>query len=223
MITDSNRLPLSTPVAVCIGRQFGCGGREIGRRVAELLKVDYYDTELLDEAARASGVSSSIFAMSDERAPRVAPGLWPFNMGLNAGAYMTNDNPLGDETVYHAQCEVICRLAQRGSCVMVGRTADYVLRRSEATACRVLSVFLHSPLDDRVRRMLQRGDATDEKAARKLAEEKNEARADYYNFYTGGGWGEASNYDLCVDVSLLGDDGTAALIADVVVNAAGKG
>ncbi len=204
------------PVAVCIGRQFGCGGREIGRRVAELLNLEYYDTALLDEAARASGVTASIFEAADERAPRVAPGLWPINMGLNAGAYMVGDSTLGDQTVYSAQCDAIKAIAARGGCVIVGRTADYVLRQPDAPACRVVSVFLHAPIEARVARMLRRGDAPDEKAARRVAAEQDEARADYYNFYTNGGWGQAANYDLCLNAALVDDDTAAALIANFV-------
>ncbi len=213
-----DKVIVEVPIVVCIGRQFGCGGREIGRRVAELLNLDYYDTALLDEAAKASGVSASIFEAADERMPRVAPGLWPINMGLNAGAYMTNDNPLGDQTVYRAQCKVIMQLASRGGCVIVGRTADYVLRQPDAPLCRVVSVFLHAPIEARVARMLARGDASDEKSARRIAAERDEARADYYNFYTNGGWGHAATYDLCLNSALADDDVAASLIAHFVIS-----
>ena len=194
---------------ITIGRQFGCGGREIGRLVAQQLGIAYYDKELLVEAAHASGVSADFMAASDERAPRFFSSLWAFNPTGNNGAYFLGGSPQSDDRVYEAQSRVIVELADRGPCVMVGRTADYVLRNH----CRVVSVFVHAPLDQRVQRIIERGDCAAADEAQRMAERQNKARADYYNFYTGRHWGDAANYDLCVNSGLLEVEGTASTIA----------
>ena len=171
---------------IAIGRQFGSGGREVGQRVAQLLDIDYFDKQLLLEASKASGINAEMFEAGD--------------------VTMT------DDSIYKAQCQVMKDLVDRKSCVIVGRTADYVLRDH----CPVISVFLHAPIDDRVRRIMERGDCDTREAAEKRADKANKLRAEYYNFYTDKLWGHAESYDLCLDSSLLGVEGTAQLIVDYV-------
>ena len=196
---------------VAIGRQFGCGGREIGRRVAELLGIAYYDKELLHEAAQSSGMSAEVFEAADERTPKFFPSLWPLNLAM-AGSTFIGETPMSDDSIYKAQCQVMKDLVDRKPCVIVGRTADYVLR----DYCPVISVFLHAPIDDRVKRIMERGDCDTPEAAEKRADKANKLRAEYYNFYTDKVWGHADSYDLCIDSSLLGIEGTAQLIVDFV-------
>lgn len=197
---------------ITIGRQFGCGGREIGQLIAKGLGVAYYDKELLSEAAKSSGVNEDFFEAADERSPRFFSSLWSFNLGYNTGAYFIGDTPLSDDSIYRAQSEVMTQLADRGPCVIVGRTADYLLRDH----CKVVSVFVHSSIEDRVQRIMSRGDAKTEKEAREKAEKKNKLRAEYYNFYTDKKWGDAASYDLSIDASLLGTQATAMFIIDFV-------
>lgn len=197
---------------IAIGRQFGCGGREIGQLIAKGLGVAYYDKELLSEAAKSSGVNEDFFEAADERSPRFFSSLWSFNLGYNTGAYFIGDTPLSDDSIYRAQSEVMTQLADRGPCVIVGRTADYLLRDH----CKVVSVFVHSSIEDRVQRIMSRGDAKTEKVAREKAEKKNKLRAEYYNFYTDKKWGDAASYDLSIDASLLGTQATAMFIIDFV-------
>lgn len=197
---------------IAIGRQFGCGGREIGQLIAKGLGVAYYDKELLSEAAKSSGVNEDFFEAADERSPRFFSSLWSFNLGYNTGAYFIGDTPLSDDSIYRAQSEVMTQLADRGPCVIVGRTADYLLRDH----CKVVSVFVHSSIEDRVHRIMSRGDAKTEKEAREKAEKKNKLRAEYYNFYTDKKWGDAASYDLSIDASLLGTQATAMFIIDFV-------
>ena len=197
---------------IAIGRQFGCGGREIGQLIAKGLGVAYYDKELLSEAAKSSGVNEDFFEAADERSPRFFSSLWLFNLGYNTGAYFIGDTPLSDDSIYRAQSEVMTQLADRGPCVIVGRTADYLLRNH----CKVVSVFVHSSIEDRVQRIMSRGDAKTEKEAREKAEKKNKLRAEYYNFYTDKKWGDAASYDLSIDASLLGTQATAMFIIDFV-------
>ena len=197
---------------IAIGRQFGCGGREIGQLIAKGLGVAYYDKELLSEAAKSSRVNEDFFEAADERSPRFFSSLWSFNLGYNTGAYFIGDTPLSDDSIYRAQSEVMTQLADRGPCVIVGRTADYLLRNH----CKVVSVFVHSSIEDRVQRIMSRGDAKTEKEAREKAEKKNKLRAEYYNFYTDKKWGDAASYDLSIDASLLGTQATAMFIIDFV-------
>lgn len=197
---------------IAIGRQFGCGGREIGQLIAKGLGVAYYDKELLSEAAKSSGVNEDFFEAADERSPRFFSSLWSFNLGYNTGAYFIGDTPLSDDSIYRAQSDVMTQLADRGPCVIVGRTADYLLRDH----CKVVSVFVHSSIEDRVQRIMSRGDAKTEKEAREKAEKKNKLRAEYYNFYTDKKWGDAASYDLSIDASLLGTQATAMFIIDLV-------
>ena len=198
--------------AVAIGRQFGSGGRIIGQRVAQLLGINYFDKELLHEASKASGIHPEMLEAADERTPKFFPSLWPLNLAMAGAAFMGGDAPLSDDSIYQAQCQVMKDLVDRAPCVIVGRTADYVLREH----CPVISVFLHAPLEDRVRRIIERGDCTTPDEAVKMSDKANKLRADYYNFYTDKTWGDGASYDLCIDSSLLGSEGTAQFIVDFV-------
>ena len=196
---------------IAIGRQFGCGGREVGQRVAQLLDINYFDKQLLHEASKASGINAEMFEAIDERTPKFFPSLWPLNLAM-AGSAFVGETPMSDENIYKAQCQVMKDLVDRRSCVIVGRTADYVLR----DYCPVISVFLHAPIEDRVKRIIERGDCDTQDAAEKRADKANKLRAEYYNFYTDKVWGQAESYDLCIDSSLLGIEGTSQLIVDFV-------
>ena len=196
---------------IAIGRQFGCGGREVGQRVAQLLDINYFDKQLLHEASKASGINAEMFEAIDERTPKFFPSLWPLNLAM-AGSAFVGETPMSDENIYKAQCQVMKDLVDRRSCVIVGRTADYVLR----DYCPVISVFLHAPIEDRVKRIIERGDCDTQDAAEKRADKANKLRADYYNFYTDKVWGQAESYDLCIDSSLLGIEGTSQFIVDFV-------
>ena len=196
---------------IAIGRQFGCGGREVGQRVAQLLDIDYYDKQLLLEASKASGIMPELFEAADERTPKFFPSLWPLNLAM-AGSTFIGDIPMSDDSIYKAQCQVMKDLVDRKPCVIVGRTADYVLR----DYFPVISVFLHAPIEDRVKRIIERGDCDTHDAAEKRADKIGKLRAEYYNFYTDKLWGHADSYDLCLDSSLLGIEGTAQFIVDFV-------
>ena len=196
---------------IAIGRQFGCGGREVGQRVAQLLDINYYDKQLLLEASKASGINAEMFEAADERTPKFFPSLWPLNLAM-AGSAFVSEIPMSDDNIYKAQCQVMKDLVDRKPCVIVGRTADYVLR----DYCPVISVFLHAPIDDRVKRIIDRGDCDTREAAEKRSDKMNKLRAEYYNFYTDKLWGHADSYDLSIDSSLLGIEGTAQFIVDFV-------
>ena len=192
---------------IVIGRQFGSGGRTIGKLIASKLGIDYYDTELLRKAAESIGVSPQIFHDHDEKKPSVLKAILQ-------GAYGIPDNfhtlPLCGEQVYKTQSKVIKELCKDKSCVIVGRNADFILREHP----RLVSVFLHSPIENRVERILKRKEAISEEEALELANNHDRRRESYYNYYTGEKkWGIASNYDLSLDTSLLSNEE----IADIII------
>ncbi len=194
---------------ITVGRQFGSGGREFGQRLAEALGYEFYDKRLLMEAARRAGMDVSFFERSDERFPSYVSGSMALNIGYNPMPWYMPSS-ISDESIQRDMSDLIRSLAYKGNCVIVGRTADYVLR--DHPNARVLSLFIHANPDDCVRRIMDRGDCKNEKAARQLAEKTNRLRAEYYNFYTDRKWGDAATYDLCFNSSRLSMDDAVTLV-----------
>lgn len=198
---------------ITIGRQFGAGGRELGKTLAAKLGIAYYDKELLLEAAKEAGVSPEFFEKADERFPTFISGLFSFNLGANPMSFYAGSTSISDDSIYKAQCDVIKSLVSRGSCVIVGRSADYVLRGYP----RVANIFVHAPIDVRCRRIMGRRSADERELTlartRAMAERTDKLRSNYYNFYTDKRWGDARSYDLTLDSSLLPMDA----LADIVI------
>lgn len=197
---------------ITIGRQFGSGGREIGKLVAERLGIAYYDKELLCEAAKKAGVSPEFFEKSDEKFPKFFSGLFSFTMGYNPYTLYAGSSSISDDTLYRAQSDFIHSVAEKHSCVIVGRSADYVLRDHPCCA----NVFIHAPIEECVKRIMRRGDKTTPEQAKALAEKTNKLRAGYYNFYSDKTWGDAKTYHLTIDSSSMPIADVAALICDYV-------
>lgn len=191
---------------IVIGREFGSGGRTVGKLISTILGIDYYDTELLIRAAESEGVDPGVFKKHEEKKPFLLKTLLQ-------GAYGIADNfhtvPLSSERIYRLQSKIIRDIAKKGSCVIVGRNADFILRDHE----RLLSVFLHSPLEIRAKRIVERGEAKNIEEAREMARQHDKRRESFYNFYTGEKkWGVASNYHLSLDTSFLDNDTVAEII-----------
>lgn len=195
----------SHPVVV-IGRNFGAGGRAIGKCLSSLLAIPCYDNELLKEAAGEFGFSSQVFARADERKPSRFKRLVTQIYGVQE-AFIADT--LSSESLYQAQSTVIREIARRGSCIIIGRSADYILRDFPG----LFSVFVHAPLAFRSRKIVERGDAENIEEAIDLAKLKDRNRQEFYNYFTGRHWGEATNYDLTLDSSLLPPQKNAAFIA----------
>lgn len=195
---------------ITIGRQYGSGGREIGRLIADMLGIKYYDKELLTESAKVAGVKPELFEAADERTPSFFSNLWSFNLGFNSGSYLIGNTPLSDENIYRAQSNVMKNIAEQSSCVIVGRSADYVLRENP----NLISVFIHASIESRIIRIMNRTDIDSAEKAREMAEKKDKLRASYYNFYTDKSWGSSMSYDLSIDSSKL----PTAVVADIIVN-----
>lgn len=200
------------PYVITIGRQFGSGGRQLGQALAQAFGIEYYDKRLLLEAAKSAGVDTAFFERADERAPRFLAGNFQFNMGFSAQPWYS-ESSISDDALYRSQAQVVESLASRGSCVIVGRSADYILREHPS---RRVDIFVHAPMEACVARILERHEAMTGQQARQLAERANKLRANYYNFYTEKRWGRPESYDLCVDSSKLTLEGAVELVATYI-------
>lgn len=184
---------------ITIGRQMGSGGRHLGRLLADRLGIPYYDRELLVQAAKDAGLSPEFFEHNDERRPSFLSGLFSFTMGVNPIGYYDSTSGVGDDMLYRAQCDFMHKIAAQGPCVIVGRSADYVLRDVD----NIINVFVHANDDDCIARIRQRQPELSIEQARTIRERTNKLRANFYNFYTDKRWGDASSYDLCLNSSTL--------------------
>lgn len=187
-----------------IGRQFGGGGLGVAMELGKKLGIPVYDRELITKAAQDSGFSAELFVQSDEKR-RIFSLSSIFTSLTSAPA----DNYMSDKGLFEIQCATIRKIAEQGSAIIVGRCSDYVLRDLDCT----LNVFLTTPLSERVARICERHNLGEEKAE-SLILQKDRAREEYYNYFTFGNWGVASTYDLCIDSSKLGIEGTADFIID---------
>lgn len=191
---------------IAIGRQYGSGGKEIGEKVAQRLGYTFYDKEILTMAAEDSGFSAAAMEHYDEK----PSGSLIYSLYMS-GAATSETLPLNQQLAF-AQFNVIRKVAQGDNCVIVGRCADYILREKK----NLVTVFLHAPMEHRVKRVMNDKAITDPALAEKTIKKTDKARAEYYNFFTHKKWGEAGSAMLSVDTSMLDTDGIAALIADAI-------
>lgn len=203
LAVNYRRLEMEKKIIINIGRQFGGGGLGVADELGKRLGIPVYDKELITKAAQDSGFSAEFFEQTDEKKSFFSLS------SFFGGGYSVTENYMSDRGLFKMQSDTIERIAEQGSAIIVGRCADYILRDHDNT----LNVFLTSPDEIRAERIAERKDITIEAAA-KLIEEKDKKRAEYYNYYTFGNWGVASNYDLCIDSSILGIEGTAEFIID---------
>ncbi len=196
-------------IIINIGRQLGSGGHDIGRMLALDFQAKYCDRELLNLAAKESGLSEKIFEQNDEK-KGFFRGL--LNLGSpHVSSGRVYNSGVSQESLFLFQSEAIKKAANEGSCVFVGRCADYVLRNLPNT----VSVFVTASMDYRVQQIMNKRHL-DEDAARKFIEQGESERATYYNYYTGKKWGAAESYDLCIDSSVLGLVETEKIIAQFI-------
>lgn len=191
---------------IIIGRQFGSGGRRIGRLLAERFGVPFFDRELLREAATHMGYATEVFSDTDERRPSPFRSVASHLFGV-ADSY--GSSPMSREEIYRSQCDVIREIGTRPEgCVIVGRSADFVLRDVPGR----VSIFFHAPDAWRAARIVARGDAASEDEAIAKARRMDSRRAAFYDYFTPNKWGVAATYDLCIDSSALSDEDLLALI-----------
>jgi len=196
-------------IIINVGRQVGAGGQEIGRMLAKDFEAQYYDRELLNLAAKESGFSEKFFKQNDEKKGFLR-GLFNVQAPHIIGGSLYGSN-FSQEGLFQFQSDAIRKAASEGSCVFLGRCADYILRDFE----NVVNVFITASMDFRVD-VVSKVKQQDAEHARKLIEHVESRRAQYYNYYTGKRWGAAESYDLCIDASILGLEETEKLIADYI-------
>ena len=198
---------------ITIGRQFGSGGREIGEKLAEHFGIKCYDKELLSRAAKESGFCEEMIQNHDERPTNsflYNLVMDTYSFGYNASSFV--DMPISHK-VFLAQFDTIKKIADGGPCVIVGRCADYAL----ADYDNVLNLFIHGNEECKIKRLKERFDdiTTDDKA-REMMNKKDKQRQSYYNYYSSKKWGRADSYDLCINSSILGIDGTVKFIIQYI-------
>lgn len=197
-------------IVIVVGRQFGSGGRQLGRRLASEFGIGYYDKEVLSEAAKQFGYSPEIFARYDEKRPSALRSLLSHTFGV-ADSFYTQSS-LSSENIYDRQSRVIRSLAENGGAVFVGRSADYILRDHP----NLVSIFLHAPVEKRGEIIAKRGDAPDKESGIELARRFDRMREDFYNYFTGRNWGHADNYHLAIDASLFSDEDLVELVVGYI-------
>ena len=196
---------------ITIGREFGSYGLEIGKKVAEALDLKLYDKDMLKRAAKESGLCEELFETHDEKPTNsflYSLVMDTYSLGYSTSGYA--DMPLNHK-VFLAQFDTIKKIAAEGPCVIVGRCADYALEDFD----NVVSIFIHADLDKRISRISKLENITPSKA-KDMIVKNDKKRASYYNYYTNKEWGEAKSYDLCLNSSKLGVDGTVKAILEFV-------
>ena len=194
-----------------IGRQCGSGGRAIGNRLAEKLNIKCYDKELLTLAAKQSGLCKELFETHDERPTNsflYSLVMDTYSMGYTTSSFL--DMPLNHK-VFLAQFDTIKKLAEEESCIIVGRCADYAL----ADHPNRTSVFISADMDAKIERISKLYDMTKEKAKDTIIK-TDKKRSNYYNYYSNKKWGDVGSYDLCLNSTRLGIEGTVDLILEYI-------
>lgn len=186
---------------ITIGREFGSGGRELGRRIAEALNAAYYDREIITEIAKRTALSEEYVQRIIEHRPVAA---FPIHIGRSFTFYPVI-NPVWDQgqTIYQEQHKIIQEIAQKSDCVIVGRCADYILREQSP-----LRIFVYSDMESKIKRCRANADIKNDDSENMSDKELkqhiidiNKNRSKYYEFYTGQDWGDMANYDLCINTT----------------------
>jgi cytidylate kinase len=192
---------------ISIGRQLGSGGREIAQKLAERLNIPVYDKKLLELAAKETGLDATVFENADEKESN------PLMRGIFAlkGVMSTYPTGLGScmdgDRLFEVQSEVMRHLVEKESCIIIGRCAEYVLRDHPC----IHSIFVTADFADRVKRIMQH-EGVSENKAKEIAAKGDKKRKAYHDYYANSGWGVAETYDLCINSSRLGIEGSVEII-----------
>lgn len=195
---------------ITISRQFGSGGREVGKKLAEELGVPFYDRELIELAAKESGIDLELFENEEYHTSRGLQLLGAIGITLGSPITSISEMSLNDR-IFIVQSECIENIASQGPCVIVGRCADYVLKDDP----NKLSVFIHANMNDRKERAIHSYEV-DERNIESSITKIDKRRANYYNYYTDGKWGDADNYHIALNTSKFGIDGTVSILKSVI-------
>ncbi len=202
---------MSDKFIITISRQFGSGGKEIGKKIADELGIDFYDKELISLASKESGFCKNVFEKADE-----APSnsfLYSLVMGSNpmSSLFFRNDDLLTNDKLFAIQSKVIQKIASEKSCVIVGRCSDYILREEK----KLTRVYFHADSDFRVKRTMKLFNQTEKEATASVLK-ADKKRNNYYNYYTGNEWSDLNNYDIAINTEKIGIDNSVKAVINYV-------
>lgn len=183
---------------ITIARGFGSGGRTIGKALADELGINYYDKELLKLVSQSTGINEQMFSQVDEKLKGTV--IWKVAQNVYRGENLgkQNEDYSMNISMFNYTARVLTEIAKRESCVVIGRCADYILRGNE----NVIRIFVHASEDTCVRNVSEKSSMTDSEI-RQFIEKTDRNRAEYYKYFTGGDWKDATNYDLCIDTDKM--------------------
>lgn len=192
---------------ITISREFGSGGRELGRRLSEHLRIAYYDQEIISEIARRTELSEQYVQQIVGRRPITS---FPITVGHSFRAVSA---PVMDQsnTIYQEQCTILKEMADKSDCVIVGRCADYILRDRNP-----FRIFVYADMESKMARCRKKGEVQadlNDRELRQRIRSVNKNRASYYSYYTGQKWGDRINYDLCINTTNSDVKAVAAAVA----------
>ena len=187
---------------ISIGRSIGAGGLSTAKLLGEDLGIKVYDSDIIFETAKQSGLNPEIFKKKDERIPKHRlTSLFGLRSLLHGNGSITTDSIMNEEALFEICSKTIRQIAETESCIIVGRCADYILRDNP----RCVSIFITAALEARTKRLMDKYGLTENVALRHI-EQGDRRRSTYYNYYTFKKWGDSSSYDLCIDSSKLDND-----------------
>ena len=192
---------------ICIGRQYGSDGREIGHRVARELGIPCYDKEIMAEATKNSKIPREILEKHEEKVPNQFL-MAQFFQGTDIGAYGKSSS----EILYELERELILKKAKENSCIFIGRCADAILADEETV--NAVSIFINAPMEDRIHRVMKRENLT-EKGAVDIIRRTDKQRKSYYGFYTYKEWGNPSDYDFTINSSGFSTENIVKTICNI--------
>ena len=205
---------MSNKVIVTIGREFGSGGHEVGKRLANELGIKFYDNEFISMAVQKTGFHEEYVKNNEEKAPDFAAS------ALFSGIELYQPSPY--DKIQAEEYKIIREIAAEDSCVIVGRGADYILRDQSH-----VSIFLFAPLEDRVKRKLALLSAQEAKnmtpaQMEKVVKQMDKQRRRYYEYYTDTKWGDRDSYDLLINTSRAGIDGAVKIVRTYIESSRGE-
>ena len=194
---------------ISVGRQLGSGGHDVAKLLAQRFGCTFYDREILNIAAKESGFCEKFFEQTDEQ-KGFMKSLFHTHVPFVADNSFYNNN-FSEESLFKFQSDAIRKAAEEGPCVFVGRCADYILRDHTA----LVRVFITADTNERICNVAKRDNCSLEEEKKTITSRESE-RSSYYNYYTGKQWGDSASYDICVNSSLLGLEGTVNLLAEFI-------
>ena len=197
-------------IIISIGRELGSGGKEIAEKLAQRLGIKYYDKKLLEVAARESGLDTTVFERADEQESNTFLGSI-FSIHGSLGGMLSGSSCMDADQLFAIQSEAIRNLSEQESCIIVGRCAEYVLREHP----RMASIFITADHEDRVQYVMKNDNVSREQAIDTI-EKGDKRRRHYHDYYASTRWGEARCYDLCINSSHFGIEGTTEFLCNYI-------